>query len=79
MIDNYRGGYTKALLDVKEIIQDRSGGLVFRRILTKKAIRFIASLIDAMIANKDIVMEYGSAGAELIQRPDGTFLIQQRK
>lgn len=79
MLDTYRGGYTKALLDVKDVIQDRAEVIVWKRRMTKKAIKFVGELIDAMIADEDTVMKYGSAGIELMERPDGTLFIQEKK
>lgn len=75
MLDTYRGGYLKALLDVKDMIADRSEIFVWRRRLTKKAIACILRLLDAMIEGRDSLMEYGSAGVTLIEKPDGSLSI----
>lgn len=79
MLDTFRGGYTKALLDVKDIIQDRSEWLVHRNIMTKKAIKFVGNLIDAIIAGKDDVMAYGSMGVAVVQMPEGKLSVHKDK
>lgn len=79
MLDTYRGGYTKALLDVKDMIQDRSDVIVWRKQMTKKSIKFVCNLIDAMIAGKESLMKYGSASVELIALTDGSLKIREPK
>lgn len=79
MLDTFRGGYTKALLDVKDMIQDRSDVIVWRKQMTKKSIKFVGQLIDAMVADRDTVMKYGSAGIELMRWPDGTLFIREKE
>ena len=79
ILDTYQGGYTKALLDVKDMIQDRSDVIVWRKQMTKKSIKFVGQLIDAMVAGKDSVMKYGSAGVELIALTDGSLKIREPK
>lgn len=79
MQDTYRGGYLKALLDIKHIIEDRSEGLVWRRVLTKKAIRFVCDLIQAVIDERDLVMRYGSEGVTVMRHPeDGKITIVEK-
>ena len=79
MLDTYRGGYLKALLDIKNIIEDRSDGLVWRRVLTKKAIRFVCDLIQAVIDKRDLVMQYGSEGITVMRCPeDGKITIVEK-
>lgn len=79
MQDTYRGGYLKALLDIKHLIEDRSEELVWRRVLTKKAIRFVCGLIQAVIDERDLVMRYGSEGVTVMHRPeDGKITIVEK-
>lgn len=79
MLDTYRGGYLKALLDIKNIIEDRSDGLVWGRMLTKKAIRFVCDLIQAVVDKRDLVMQYGSEGITVILCPkDGKITIVEK-
>lgn len=79
MLDTYRGGYLKALLDIKNIIEDRSDGLVWGRMMTKKAIRFVGDLIQAVIDKRDLVMQYGSEGITVMRCPeDGKITIVEK-
>ena len=73
MLDSYRGGYTKALLDVKEILEERSDVLL----ISKKDIRFVSSVINAMILQKDLLMTYGSAGVDMIRQTDGSIRFRE--
>lgn len=77
MLDSYRGGYTKALLDVKEILEERSDVLSHRKLISKKDIRFVSSVINAMILQKDLLMTYGSAGVDMIQQTDGSIRFRE--
>ena len=77
MLDTYRGGYTKALLDVKEILEKRSNILSHRKLISKKDIRFVSSVINAMISQKDLLMTYGSAGVDMIQQTDGSIRFRE--
>ena len=78
MIDSFRGGYLKALIDVKDMFVGRDEQLSYRKILTKKSVKNITSVLDAMIAGRDDLMRFGSHGCDLFQRPDGTFLICEK-
>ena len=79
MIDNYRGGYLKALIDFKELLTERDELLSHYKILTKKSVKTLSSILDAAIAGRDDLMRFGPQGCDLIQRPDGTFLVKERK
>lgn len=79
MLDTYRGGYVKALLDARDMINDRSDVLRWKKLLTKKGAVFITRLLDAMIQDCDTVMKYGSAGVNLMHRPDGSLFIREKE
>ena len=79
MLDTYRGGYTKALLDVKEFFDGRSESLSFAKCISKKHIRFLCAVIDAMLKEKDLLMTYGPSGIDAVQKPDGSIIIKEKK
>lgn len=76
MLDTYRGGYTKALLDVKELLNSRSERLAYSKILTKKGIKNISAIIDGMIEHKDVLMKWGEH-ADCIMTPEGKFIFRE--
>ena len=79
MLDTYRGGYIKALLDVRDMITDRKDSLSYRKVLTKKAVDNVSAIVSAMIDGRDALMRFGPNGCDLIQRPDGTFLVKEER
>lgn len=70
MLETYRGGYTQALLDVKEFFEAYSDHLSHGRYMSKKDIRFASSVLDAMIFSRDSLMEYGLKLMDVTIRPD---------
>lgn len=76
MLDTYRGGYTKALLDVKEILENHSESLAYRKVLTKKSIKNLSAIIDGMIEYKDVLMKWGDH-ADCLRTPEGKFIFRE--
>lgn len=76
MLDTYRGGYIKALLDVKELLNSRSEGLACSKVLTKKGIKNLSAIIDGMIEYKDVLMKWGKH-ADFIMTPEGKFIFRE--
>ena len=79
MLDTYRGGYLKALLDVKEFFENRSEYLSWKKCISKKHIKFLCAVIDAMIDQRDLLMTYGSSGIDAFQKPDGSIQIKEKE
>ena len=79
MQDTYRGGYLKALLDVRDMFSSRSEALSFGKCITKKDLRFVDEMMAAMITARELIMTYGSAGVEVYRQADGTMKIVERK
>ena len=50
MLDNYQGGYGKALIDLSNLLDNYSNALIFHRILRKRDVKvlreFLGSLYD---------------------------------
>lgn len=76
MLDTYRGGYTKALLDVKELLNSHSERLAYSKVLTKKGIKNLSAIIDGMIEYKDVMMKWGE-DADFIMTPEGKFIFRE--
>ena len=79
MLDTYRGGYLKALLDVKEFFESRTESLKFHKCISKKHVKFLCTVIDAMIDQRDLMMTYGPSGVDAFQAPDGKFIIKEKE
>lgn len=67
MTDNYRGGYVKALLDIKSWIEQHSDAMKVSKMFNQKK---ILALLQGFIDNKDLMMEYGD-NTELVITKDG--------
>lgn len=76
MLDTYRGGYTKALLDVKEFFEQYSESLAYRKVVTKKGIKNLSAIIDGMIEYRDVLMKWGEH-ADCIMTPEGKFIFRE--
>lgn len=76
MQDTYRGGYLKALLDIKEFLNSRSERFAYSKVLTKKGIKNLSAIIDGMIEYKDVLMKWGEH-ADCIMTPEGKFIFRE--
>ena len=70
MIDNYRSGYTKALLDLKGWIENHSDIMKYSKMFNQKK---IISLIQGFIDNRDLVIKYGDM-TELVITKEGKII-----
>lgn len=71
MIDNFRSGYTKALLDIKDYFEYHSESLKHNKAYNSKV---IPTLINSLIENRDEMMRIGGKNLELILTKDKKFI-----
>lgn len=71
MIDNFRSGYTKALLDIKDYFEYHSESLKHNKVYNSKV---IPTLINSLIENRDEMMRIGGKNLELILTKDKKFI-----
>ena len=76
MMDTYRGGYTKALLDVMDFFEGRSESLSHERLISRKGVSFILEVCQAMLRQKDLLMDYGPNHLEAVRRHDGKIVFK---
>ena len=62
MTDTYQGGYGKALIDMMTFLDQYSDSLVRTRILTRKGLRALTSLLESAFRHRN----------EILLRPDLT-------
>lgn len=75
MLDNYQGGYGKALIDLSNLLDNYSNALIFHRILRKRDIKvlreFLGSLYDhrhEYLENPDSVSFFWTKDGRLIAK-----------
>lgn len=57
MLESYRGGYLKALLDIQTILRTHRDSFSWARLLPKKSNDMVYNLIDHLIKRRDELME----------------------
>ena len=67
---DYRNGYTKALLDMYQIFSQYEKKLSSLRVISAPSSAKIRKIIDAMIQSRDHCMRYGVKSLTLVQLKD---------
>lgn len=57
MIESYRGGYLKALLDIQTILRTHRDSFSWARLLPKRSNDMVCNLIDHLIKRRDELMK----------------------
>lgn len=74
MLDSYRQGYLKALMDVKDYLDYHSESLKHNRAFNSKKIPL---LCQAFIDYHEVMMTYGGSELELILTKEGKVILDE--
>lgn len=78
MTDTYHGGYTKALLDVRDFFEGFEEAFAFHKVLSRKANKQVQSILTSMLNNRNEMMKWGGAHMALLIDKNGNAGIKGR-
>lgn len=70
--DEFRNGYTQALLDMYIIFDSHSNALYRSKKLPLKGVKFVLAVIDGIIKRRDTIMDIGPDKMNMFARKDNT-------
>ena len=77
MLDNYQGGYGKALIDLSNMLDNYSNALIFHRILRKRDIKVLREFLGSLYDHRHEYLEDPDS-VSCIWTKDGRLIAKSR-